>query len=613
MRIFYGKIKSASGRGCTHTNFKRQHNTTIRLHTSTCTSKAKIIMGNSISNQIAAKSQMDPIAMEDLIALGGEWKYTNDDKNHGILRSVSGMTSVVSSSTIIWMILRSHNGLSTIQHRLLLGLCISDLISSSSLSTFNVMVPSEIDYYVWNARGNEATCDAQGFLISMGTCSGLWYNASLNLYYLAAVKFEKDDGYIRSRMEPFFHGVPIVGALAISIAFLVGGHYNSDAAGYCGGNKCHYPPHCHGYDVGEIRDGFEIPCGRGIESADTAKFTIMIAMFLPAIIMSSSLISIYSAVKRQEKKISRYGISTLRLNTSTNSYRVSQRTQSQQSRAVMHKAFGYSFAWFLSFGMYIILVILTLLGIDTSKALYVTHVCLPLQGFFNLIIYLYPKVISARKKSKRKGENISWCRAISRAIWSRGNNRPLRRSRNRNSSSTNGSRRRMLTSTLQFRSSSSTNGSRRHMLTSALKFRNSSSTNGSRRHMLMSTPHFPDRGPPRKIQTMKNRKKHCEEEEKCEIQSLVDTIPYQKTSNPMFAPNHVPTIDGQEMVDEEVTNFGESENKNIELQNLVSDNLKKNRESDSIPSTGGAEGREDGVSTADIGLEDFLVQGFDDS
>ncbi len=545
-------------------------------------------MGNSISNQIAAKSQMDLIAMEDLIAVGGEWRYTNDDKNHGILRSVSGMTSVVSSSMMIWMILRSHDGLSTIQHRLLLGLCISDLISSSSLSTFNVMAPAEIDYYVWNAQGNEATCDAQGFVITMGTFAGLWYNASLNLYYLAVVKFEKREKYIRTRMEPLFHGVPIAGALAFSIALLVGGHYNSDAAGYCGGNKCHYPPHCHGYDVGEIRDGFEIPCGRGIEGADKAKFAITIAMFLPAIIMVGSLIVIYVAVKQHERKMSAYGVGSLRsisqhsLHSNTNqgsfnsgvwkrlrttftgslySLRSSssintsltsrKKTQSQQSRAVMRKAFGYSFAWFLSFGMYIILVVLTLLGIDTTKALYVTHICLPLQGLFNLVIYLYPKVINARKKSMREGENISWCRALSRAFWSRGN-RQLRRSRNR--------------------------GKR-----------------GSRRRMMATNPQ--ESSDRRTVRTLTMKKKP-REEEKCEIEPPIDLSPYQKKTNTMHVPNLAPIMDSSHGVNKEATNVGDEENENHEVQKVISTNMNKDRHT--IPQEGVAEGCED-LNTACVG------------
>ncbi len=96
---------------------------------------------------------------------------------------------------------------------------------------------------------------------------GQLYNASLNVYYVAVVKHGKSEAdiRIRSKMEPFLlHGVPIVWivALTYTIVLLARKHLNDAGAGICT-SPVYYPPHCYGYDVGEIRDGFEIPCGRG--------------------------------------------------------------------------------------------------------------------------------------------------------------------------------------------------------------------------------------------------------------------------------------------------------------------------------------------------------------
>ncbi len=45
---------------------------------------------------------------------------------------------------------------------------------------FNVMVPSDNDYFVWNARGTEASCDAQGSVMVFGVYGGLFYNILLH-------------------------------------------------------------------------------------------------------------------------------------------------------------------------------------------------------------------------------------------------------------------------------------------------------------------------------------------------------------------------------------------------------------------------------------------------
>ncbi len=63
------------------------------------------------------------------------------------------------------------------------------------------------------------------------------------------------------------------------------------------------------------------------------------------------------------------------------------------------------------------------LTMDTSFPLgvtYVTSIFGPLQGFFNLLVFMLPKVIAA-KKSKRRGEKkVTWCEAFKKAFWSRG-------------------------------------------------------------------------------------------------------------------------------------------------------------------------------------------------
>ncbi len=83
-------------------------------------------MGNSISDTIAAKSLEIPIPKEALEAIGTELKYPHI-KNISILRGLMALlTSTISLSIlVIWMIVRSHKGLS-LQHHIIYFLdCVS--------------------------------------------------------------------------------------------------------------------------------------------------------------------------------------------------------------------------------------------------------------------------------------------------------------------------------------------------------------------------------------------------------------------------------------------------------------------------------------------------------
>ena len=66
------------------------------------------------------------------------------------------------------------------------------------------------------------------------------------------------------------------------------------------------PPHCVGYENGEIREGFTIPCGRGRDGAVIFYyFMAFITFCIIPVVICISLRMIYRAVKLQEKRSSR--------------------------------------------------------------------------------------------------------------------------------------------------------------------------------------------------------------------------------------------------------------------------------------------------------------------
>lgn len=385
----------------------------------------------------------DPIPHEQLVDDGAELR-DGHGKTTAIIRSSMAIASIIASSVLIWIIRRSHVGLSTTYHRLLLGMCIADILFSLSLAHFNIMAPSDDDYFVWNARGNLATCSAQGFAAYAGALCGLMYNCSLNLYYLAVVKYQKSDGYIRRKVEPFLHGAPVVIALASTATLLAKKNANDDGGGVCF-DPVYEPPHCIGYEDGQIREGFEIPCGRGRDGALIFRYlAFFLTLFGTPIFVGISLGIIYRSVLQQERKMSRYGASTFNhQNQNSNndagdsqassslSSRLprlsmftrlrgqsSSETHERKSRTVMYRAVGYSIAYLLTWSFIIVRVSLNLAGIEWPIALwYLTCIFNPLQGLYNLLIFLHPKVLSAKRS---RSDNLTWYQAFSKAFWSRG-------------------------------------------------------------------------------------------------------------------------------------------------------------------------------------------------
>eukprot|EP00956_Cyclotella_meneghiniana_P022223 scaffold41709_cov26-Cyclotella_meneghiniana.AAC.1 len=195
----------------------------------------------------------DIIPMGTLIELSAEYKY-----GHGrsliIIRSTSAIVSVISSCCLIRMIMTSKDCLSTTYHRLLLGMSIGDILCSLPSATFASMSPTDVSYMVWSARGNQATCSIYGFVVILGMDLTLYYSCSLNIYYLILIKYNKSGAYIRKKVEPFLHGIPISLGLIWSIIGLVDKNYNAGESGQCSTTPIYNPPHCQGYEDGEVRE-----------------------------------------------------------------------------------------------------------------------------------------------------------------------------------------------------------------------------------------------------------------------------------------------------------------------------------------------------------------------
>ena len=90
-------------------------------------------------------------------------------------------------------------------------------------------------------------------------------------------------------------------------------------------------------------------------------------------------------------------------------------SSTSNSRVVLHRAFAFTISYFLTWSFFFISACFNMANKDTPQAIwYLTYILGPLQGFFNLCVYLQPKV---SKNKSRAGSNATWCQAVMEAIW----------------------------------------------------------------------------------------------------------------------------------------------------------------------------------------------------
>ena len=87
----------------------------------------------------------------------------------------------------------------------------------------------------------------------------------------------------------------------------------------------------------------------------------------------------------------------------------------------MFKTLAYSSAWLLTWILYIsyMIVIFVVGSLNSPALIHAIVSIMPLQGVYNLAIYMHPKILRAKSKS-RVDNDITWWRAFVMAFWSKG-------------------------------------------------------------------------------------------------------------------------------------------------------------------------------------------------
>ena len=145
----------------------------------------------------------------------------------------SSSISAIASLLLIYIILISPAKLSSIYHRIMFGIGISDIIYglAKALTTLPMPAPGH-DYWtdmvnIQGIRmGNIQTCTAQGFFINFGGMLEAGYYLGLCAYYVCSIGFNMRNESLK-RVEPVLHVAAIAFATSYSLPAVFDGGYNA--------------------------------------------------------------------------------------------------------------------------------------------------------------------------------------------------------------------------------------------------------------------------------------------------------------------------------------------------------------------------------------------------
>lgn len=286
-----------------------------------------------------------------------------------LLNVVSGCLSIFGSLIIVHKVVRSRE-LSKSYDRIMLGLSSSNIVASIGYICRPFLLPEDTSTRV-TAIGNDVSCAVLGWMTQFGFTSVV-YNAVLSLYMLAVVRFSIKPADFAARFEPYLHALTIFYFLATATMAVPFGIYGEMKLGL-------------GCWVREVPECSET--GRHCFIDVIGWLFAGIPLFITFVILVVNNIVIVFHV-RSKLRIEGQGRT---------------RTQQIQIRRVATQGFLYVGAFFATYFAAVVVRFAASRGgarlsdeADMYNTLILQSALVPLQGFFNMLIYVRPTYMQLR-------------------------------------------------------------------------------------------------------------------------------------------------------------------------------------------------------------------------
>ena len=367
-----------------------------------------------------------------------------------VVPMISGLASLISSTTINIMIFRSSKKLADPYRRLIFGISCFDILQS--LSHTLVLFKSNPDEAVssWLTLGNQASCQVLGFFYIAGHNGSLFYNLSLNIFYLCLVKYNVKRDCYRYRVEPFLHGLPVAWSIISSSIIIGKGQMNPSIEN----QMCFiapYPDNC--------LDSPDVECIRGTQTYLYRAIFHVGPVFVAFVGILLTLGILWWTVSAQERRMHKYSMASYVSNIRSNAalqrpsisipngsgpalaatekenskqkigQRLFTRLQSRdgsfrrslgrrrRGRGFLTQAMWYTLAFLLTHIFSVIYLSMRMAGSKPNFTLLVLVLVFnPLQGMLNILVFTRPHVA----KERTKNSSLSWWGAFKKVVASGG-------------------------------------------------------------------------------------------------------------------------------------------------------------------------------------------------
>ncbi|KAI2505415.1 hypothetical protein MHU86_9028 [Fragilaria crotonensis] len=304
---------------------------------------------------------------------------------------LSGLASLVGSLIIIYIIWRDRQKkLKCVYHRILFALSLVDCVASLNFAFGFLLVPTG---NFWGAQGNTASCETSGFLNTFFV-SQIPYNFGLAIYYLLIIRYRKSQEFVARNVEPYIHFLSLSMPMGIMFWALFTETLNPlpFLGGWCATAK--YPPLCDP-DAGE--------CSRGFMDK-TISFVMFGGVLLPsffgiAIIMVMIICHVRGRIAAVVRYRARPRLDQTARHTVVQSLLYIAASLLPNAILVLNHSFNYVFPTHQHTVRFVFAFLVKLI--------------LPVQGLFNLIIYIRPRYIALRRQ---RGDSLSFLSLMSEIV-----------------------------------------------------------------------------------------------------------------------------------------------------------------------------------------------------
>jgi hypothetical protein len=297
-----------------------------------------------------------------------------------ILTCTTGILSFLSSLFILNIVRMSNQKLTTTYHRIMAFMSVFDMMASVSMALTTLPMPSD-DMLRFDGPmlGNHLTCQTQGYFVVLGLIGGMSLYMCLSWYFVCRITLRMDLFKIRKRFEPAIY------IYATVLAFFLSSYMLSN-------DLINVIPRASFCVIGPMRTNCTYTADGEYYSCEVQKSTVpfeQIKFFilgLNIVMILVAMMIIIWTILRKNRDIKR----VMDENRLQSDYELDT-SELRYSRVLVIQALMYIFAfimtWFFTFTSNVI---------DEDQPLpkvilVLKSIFFPMQGFWNLIIFVYDK------------------------------------------------------------------------------------------------------------------------------------------------------------------------------------------------------------------------------